>query len=222
MNLLQLTNDYIKETGVGDPIGSVVNQLDEYGQAVSWVVDAWVEIQRSRNWNARWAEASFNAAVDTSSYSLTTLGRVSGDDLLLSSFAIQSDSGVYTSLFPRHYSQIRHMINRDAAASQQPRFFAQFPDGSIRVYPLPDAVRAVRYEYYVAPVVLVDDLDTPNLDPKFHKAIVWKALEQYAREQGKEWDGLYQAAIRNFNAIYTEMLSQETGRAYLAPSPFSR
>lgn len=218
MNYLQLVNDYITETGAGDPIGSINGQTDDYLKAVTWISDAWTEIQRNRNWSFRWAEGSFTTSVGESTYSLATLSRQLGDNFDLGSFRLQLAEGNTTSL-----RCIPHKLMRplQTATSEYPRTISQYPDGSLRIYPTPSKSSVITYEYFRAPVVLTSDLDTPTLDPQYHKAIVWKAVEQYAREQGKEWNALNQSAIRSYNSIYSTLLGTETGSVTKAMSPFN-
>lgn len=217
MNFLQLTNDFIIESGACDQVGSVVNQLDEQAQAVIWVRDAWIEIQRNRLWRFRWAEDSFDTVADQGTYTLTNLVRSADDDFSMDKFIVDGD---VLPLIHRTYDFIKAKVRSSPVETGKPRFVALRPDDSIVVYPTPDAAYTINYEYFSAPVELLTDTDSPTLNPKFHKVIVWKALEQYAREQGKEWAGLYQAAIRNYNSTYSMVLEQETGKAHLAPSPF--
>jgi len=218
MNYLQLVNDYITETGAGDPIGSITGQTDDYLKATTWISDAWTEIQRNRNWSFRWAEGSFTTSASESKYSLEALGRQLGDNFDLCSFRIQRDDGSTSSL-----RSIPHQLMRplQSATSDYPRTISQYPDGSLRVYPTPSKAVVITFEYFKAPVVLKLDQDTPALDPQYHKAIVWKAVEQYAREQGKEWASLNQSAIRSYNSIYSSLLGTETGRVYKSISPFN-
>lgn len=217
MNFLQLTNDFIVESGACEQVGSVVNQFDEQAQAVIWVRDAWIEVQRNRLWRFRWAEDSFSTVADKTTYTLTELVRSADDDFDLGVFTV---SGVTTPLIEAPYSFIKDKLREDPTATGVPKYVAQRPDDSISIFPPPDGVYTVSYEYFKAPVELLADTDAPTLNPKFHKLITWKALEQYAREQGKEWAGLYQAAIRNFNSVYGKALEQETGKVHLAPSRF--
>jgi hypothetical protein len=217
MNFLQLTNDFIVESGACEPVGSVVNQFDEQAQAVIWVRDAWIEIQRNRLWRFRWAEDSFSTVLDQTDYTLTNLVRSADDDINLNSFTLSSATQPLTEV---PYPYIKARLRAFPDYSGMPKYVAQRPDDTIVVYPPPDGVYTLDYEYFKAPVELTDDTDSPTLNPKFHKVIVWKALEQYAREQGKEWAGLYQAAIRNYNSVYSKALEQETGKVHLAPSKF--
>lgn len=217
MNFLQLTNDYIVESGACEQVGSVVNQEDEQAQAVIWVRDSWIEIQRNRLWRFRWAEDSLATVASQDTYTLTGMVRSADDDIDLDSFTVE---GYVTPLLHASYDWIKHKQRVSPTLEGRPLYVAQRPDDSIVLYPTPDAIYTLNYEYYKAPVELLTDTDSPTLNPKFHKAIVWKAVEQYAREQGKEWSGLYQAAIRNFNSVYGKALEQETGKAYLAPLAF--
>lgn len=231
MNLLQLVNDFLLESGEGDPIGSVNEQAGDYAQAVVWIRDAWTEIQRNRYWSFRWAEGSFLITPGQLSYSLTDMGLNPGDEIKKNTLYISKSPapsppdlylGGYTKLRETHFTSIQKKLRQGYSnPTETPEFIAQFPDGTYRLFPAPITQREITFEYYKAPSFLIDDLDTPNIKPEFHKAIVWKALEQYAREEGKEWNALYQAAIRNYNAIYSKMLESETDGVRLAPSPFS-
>lgn len=218
MNKLQLVNDYLMETGAGDPVGSVVNQTDEYLQAVTWIADAWVEIQRNRLWRSRWAEGTFTTTIGKNKYTLADLGLTSGVTIDLKTLYTANST---RPLVETAYTGMRGLL-RATTTPATPNRVSLAPDDALILHPTPDAAVVFTYEYFVAPVVLTADLDTPNFPAEYHKAIVWKAVENYAREQGKEWSALYQAAIRNFNAIYNQMVITEIGNIGLAPSALSR
>lgn len=213
MNYLQLINDFIAETQMEDPIQTVGTVFDDTEQAAVWVRDAWVEIQRSREWSFRWAEGFFETVPGQSTYTLAEQNLVSGDEIDLNTVRLALTCG---RLWLRPYAALRY-----ADGSGIPSQFAKRPDESLRFHATPDANYLIEFEYFRAPVVLTADTDTPHMQPAYHKAIVWKALENYAREQGNEWRGLYETSIRNYNAIYSLLLNRflpEMGR----PVPLQR
>lgn len=219
MNYLQLVNDFLMESGLGDAISSVAGQEDEEALAVKWIADAWVEIQRVRNWDFRWVEGSVALTVNKSRYTLTELGLQEGDEIDYSSFLLSTSSdpeAPYQRLEEIPYqAQMTRVIQ-----SGRPTQVCKYPDDSIRFNASPDDTYELKYEYYLAPVTLSTDLDVPSLPSQYHKIIVWKALEQYAREQGNEWKALYEVAVRNYNALFSTLLNRETGKVSFAPSPF--
>ena len=219
MNKLQLVNDFIIESGIDDEIGSTIGQTGELAQAVKWVEDAWLVIQRSRRWAYRWAEGSFNTVADQSIHTLSDQGRVIGDEVIIGSFwATSPTTGQRYQLQPTDFSAMK--VLRGSASTGAPRRISILPDKTIEFSPTPDGIYALDFEYFATPSLLTADLDVPELQEEFHKAIVWKALEQYAREQGKEWTGLYQAAIRNYNAIFSQMLDSFTSEFKKGDSPY--
>ena len=198
MNYLQLVNDFLIETSMDDTIATVAAQLDDGLKASTWIRDAWTEIQRNEEWKFRWAEGSFSTVIAQSRYTLAEQSRVAGDKIDKANIWIGANQ----------LDEIDYTLIRNDASTGSPSLFAIRPDESIVLSVIPDAVETVDFEYWVAPVVLTDDTDTPAIASDWHKAIVWKAIINYAREQGREWDGLYRAANREFNTIYSDMLSQ--------------
>lgn len=210
MDYLQLVNDFLVETGMEDPIESVIGQIDDSLKATTWIRDAWVEIQRAEQWKFRWAEGSFATVASQQRYTQVEQGMTAGCKLDRGSLWI-----------PAYKSQVVESCAdriRFLSDAGRPSVFSYLPDDSIELYFIPDAAYTITYEYWRAPVVLTLNTDTPTVSPEWHKAIVWKAIVNYAREQGREWDGLYQSSNREFNAIYSDMLS-EFLPAYLGKRP---
>jgi len=196
MNYLQLVNDFMIETSMDDQISSVLAQLDDGLKATTWIRDAWTEIQRNETWKFRWAEGSFPTVAAQRRYTLAQQNRVAGDKLDRTQLTIGTG----------RLTEVDYDLVRFSTSPGTPTLFSVRPDESIELYYIPNAIETVNYEYWKAPVVLADDTDTPDIDPDWHKAIVWKAIINYAREQGREWDGLYRAANREFKTIYSDML----------------
>ena len=198
MNYRDLVNDFLIESSMDDQIATVEGQQDDALRATRWVRDAWVQIQRSERWAFMWQEGSFTTAEGKASYSLVEQQRDLGSKADITSYRI-----------PESKKYLRHVdLNaiRFSETTGEPVRVARSPDESIRFSPVPDAAYTITCDSWCAPVFLTDDLDVPDLAPQWHKAIVWLALANYAREQGKEWQGLYQSATRDFNHVYADML----------------
>lgn len=220
MNYLQLVNDFLTESALGDTVGSVSTDTFEGRKAALWIKDAWVEIQRARRWKFRWAEGSFASVIDQNIYTLANLSLTDGVLFKNKEFYLVDGSGTRFHLTPEFYSVIKAK-KRVSDTSGQPSYITEKPNGDLEVYPKPDAVYTIEYEYFIAPIELSDALDVPAFPAEYHKAITWKALENYAREEGGEWKGLYQTAIRNYNAIYTQLINTQLPSSSLGGSPFN-
>ena len=205
MNYRDLVNDFLIESSMDDQIATVEGQQDDALKATRWVRDAWVQIQRAERWSFMWEELVIDTFGGKASYSLAeqkrsraTVGRDLGSKVDITSLRI-----------PASKKYLRHVdLNaiRFSETTGEPVRVARSPDESIRFSPVPDAAYTITCDSWCAPVFLTDDLDTPALAPQWHKAIVWMALANYAREQGKEWQGLYTSATREFNHVYADML----------------
>lgn len=201
MNYLQLVNDFLIETQMEDSVPTLTSLRDDTEQASVWIRDAWLEIQRSRSdWSFRWAVGVFATSSAKRIYSLADMGLVAGDKI---------DLGQVYMLNGTHL--LRNFNWRETIGSFMqgvPERVGRRPDGALVFDPIPNDAYNVVIEFAAAPRVLQADTDEPTIDPAFHKAIVWKAIVNYAREQGNEWRGLYQAANREYNAIYGVMLNE--------------
>lgn len=69
---------------------------------------------------------------------------------------------------------------------QRPTFYSIKPDGKIALYPEPDAVYVVTFQYrkIVQPLVLATDI--PEAPMKFHMVIVYRALSYYATQDNAQ------------------------------------
>lgn len=201
MDYLQLTNDFLIESQMEDQVSTLTSVADDVEQASVWIRDAWIEIQRKRtDWSFRWAVDVFPTTAAKRVYTVSEMGRNAGDVI---------DIGqVYILDGTQKLDPFDWRLAIGDYSTGAPERVGQRPDRALVLDPIPNAVMNVVIEYYAAPQVLVADDNEPIVDPSYHKAIVWKALQNYAREQGNEWRGLYQAASAEFNSIFADMLNQ--------------
>ena len=192
MNYLQLVNDFMIESNIDDQVVTVTGQVDDSLKATTWVRDAWLQIQRSERWSFMAAEGSFNTVASTSTYTIAE------EEYDISSFRIAALS---RDVYPIDLGHVRFQTTEAA-----PTRVAQLINRDVFFSPIPDAVYTITYDAWADPVTLTSDTDTPTLPAQFHKAIVWLALKNYAREQGAEWNGLYVAATREYNHMHSDMI----------------
>lgn len=203
MNYLQLVNDFLVETEMDDQQTTVTGLLDDPLRATIWVRDAWLQIQRSRqDWTFRWAEGTFNTVASQREYTPAQAGMVAGDIMDLSTLTIPAEK---SRLVIAGYKQFQF-----GDTEGMPTYVSRKPNNTIGLYNIPNAIYTINYDYYMNPVTLVDNTDTPTLDPAYHKAITWLAVKNYAREQGNEWRGLYQAATTEYVQINHNMVNAFT------------
>ena len=197
MNFKQLVNDFLVETQMDDPVATVLGQTDDAAQAVQWVSDAWTQVQRAERWDFLWNRAYFTTTAGKSEYTPIEQNRGVGSKIDITTFR-NGNNG--THLAPMDYHRLAV-----PSRSGSPSMVALLPNDSVVFNATPTEPATYYYEYWATPAVLTDDLDTPTAPAQFHKAIVWLAVTNYAREQGAEWNGLYTAATRDFNAVYSDM-----------------
>lgn len=200
MNYLQLTNDFLIETQMDDTVQTLTSLQDDVEQAATWIRDAWLEIQRNRNWKFRWAVDVFPTVAGKRIYTLEDIGRVAGDDIDLKNLTLLNGTVPLT--------QFNWRDSIGDYSTGTPMRVGERPDEALVIDPIPDAVHNIVYEYFTAPQILIADDDEPRMDPSFHKAIVWRAVQAYAREQGNEWRGLHREAKDAYKEIYAAMLNR--------------
>ena len=186
------------ETSMDDVVVTVLSQDDEVLRAANWVRDAWVEIQRSERWDFMWRQGEFKTKAGQPDYTRAEQLRENGskaDFTSLYAYPTRRFIGYTNTRIPP--------VGDDVGP---PRSVASFPNETIRISPTPDKEYSIQYSMWETPVFLENDLDTPSVAPAWHKAIVWKAIANYAREQGREWEGLYTASTREYNHMYSDML----------------
>ena len=217
MNYRDLVNDFLIESSMDDQIATVEGQQDDALKATRWVRDAWVQIQRADRWSFMWRTMRLPLKKGQWYYTLEEQEREYGSHVVWETF--RYNDGPFQEM-PFNNKAIRYadvdamrlILKGGAKSFGPPNFISKNPDESLFVSPIPDSDDyVIAADIYASPVFLTDDLDTPEMAPQWHKAIVWLALVNYAREQGKEWEGLYKSATREFNHIYSDM-----NRFYLA------
>lgn len=187
MNLLQLVNQARVECGVSGPaLTTAQSQVGEAGRMVSWVQQAWIDLQTSKeDWLFMREPFQFNTVAGTWQYPASATGLTDFGNWKRDSFRC-STSGqsyrdeqllnymewtTYRNLY--QYANMRNTTARPVVVSITPQKDLAF--GSI-----PDSDYVIVGEYYTQPVSLVEDTDSPLIPARFHMAIVYRTMMYYA------------------------------------------
>ena len=187
MNLLQLVNQTRVECGVSGPtLSTAQGQVGESGRMVSWVQQAWIDLQTSKedwlflrkpfNFNttgAQWQYTATDAGLSDfgnwkrDSFRCSSVGQDYKDEQLMNFMEWTTFRNLY------RYANMRNTTARPVVISITPEKDMAF--GST-----PDQAYVIDAEYYTQPVSLSADSDTPALPTRFHMAIVYRAMMYYA------------------------------------------
>jgi len=187
MNLLQLVNQARIECGVSGPaLTTTVNQSGESGRMVAWVVQAWTDIQTSKeDWLFMRNSFDFNTTANVWEYSPTAAGLTDFGNWKRDSFRCASDLTLYRDEQLLNYMEWTTFRNLYRYANMRntkarPVVVSIMPNKDLAFGSTPDGVYAIDGEYYTQPVTLAADSDTPLLPARFHMAIVYRSMMYYA------------------------------------------
>jgi hypothetical protein len=187
MTLLELVNKTRVECGVsGPPLASVQNQTGESARVVSWVQQAWIDIQTSKeDWLFMREPFTFNTVAQQWEYTPTQAGLTDFANWRRDSFRCSSvgqnysdeqlinymDWSTYRNLY--RYGNMRTTYARPVVVSIT-------PDKNLAFGSVPDQAYVIDGEYYVKPVEMTQDSDAPNIPDRFQMIIVYRAMMYYA------------------------------------------
>lgn len=189
------------EAGIqGTGPASVIGQTGLYGKLVEWVQVAYSEILRMHPWSFLWARATpstTNGVALYSNFSITDLGQIYADKFF------ETTTPGRNRIVYRPFD----MLDEAPAASGPPRYFTRRPDGQILLYPTPDAVYALKFDYVRSGHTLSANTDQPLIpDIMLRDAIVYRALSMYGVYNE---DGSAKAAgDMQFNMRLTELFEK--------------
>lgn len=227
-SFLQLCIDTARESGaVGRAPTSVVGQTGRQEKVVSWVREAYRQLQLSQpNWC--WLRASFTGTLNIGQSSYNALGfgiasRFSGwigerpnyrpmtlyDPLI----------GVKDEAFIKEisYEQWRRSYDIGEQILQRPTQYCIAPDRTLRFGAIPDAAYTVRGEYRRSPQILAADGDEPEMPEQFHSIIVWAAIMLMAKHDESP-TGL-QAAVDTYRPLLYQLQEDQLPEVTTAAEP---
>lgn len=190
MNFLQLVNQLRVECGVSGPaLTTVTGQTagNENSRMISWVQQAWNDIQTSKeDWLFMRDSFVFNTVALQQDYTIadtglsatfanwkrdsfrcSSVGSNYADEQLMNYMEWTTFRNLYK------YANMRTTYNRPVVVSIK-------PDKSLSFGAIPDIPYTINGEYYVQPITLTADSDTPALPSRYHMLIVYRAMMYYA------------------------------------------
>ncbi len=199
MNFLQLCQRAAGECGVSGTISAVTGNVGNLGRIVNWVGDAWNDIQSKyddwtwmRSTNIYGQGVAFQTIAGQATYPLGTVAGTVG--VAATAFGkwdresfrnYTTAAGVSNEMFmdwvPFDAWRNNYMLGAMRAVQTRPVVFTIGPDQSISLGSPPNALYTVTGDFFVAPSIMVADVDVPlGLPVKFHMLIVYKAMKKYA------------------------------------------
>lgn len=183
---LQLVQQLALEVGTGSPT-TVVGQTGESARLVSWVNNAWFEIQSKHDdWD--FLRTSFSAATvnQQATYTPVQLGITDFGWWKQDTFRISTTSSALQDemlAIYMDYDRWRNLYQYGAMRTTytRPVVVTITPDKQLGLGPIPDATGyTVAGEYYRTPTALAADIDVPVIPDKFWMMAVYGAMMSYA------------------------------------------
>lgn len=198
---LQLCVDARQECRVaGTGPTAVTGQTGRLKDIVDWVAQAYTEIQE-RHGNWRWLRSTWTvntvASDDTYAYGDCTDSRLSATITRLGNWLLESDGGPnvtsylassgvggegYLVFLP--WDSFRSIYKRGTQTNGQPAHITIDPQNNLVLGPKPDGIYTVSGEYQMSGQSLAADGDTPEMPSRFHRTIVYRAMEKYGAANG--------------------------------------
>ena len=188
MNFLELVNRTRVECGVTGPaLATVQNLTGEAARIANWVTSAWVDIQTSKeDWLFMRATVTFNSVTHQQFYTPTEAGIGSTfANWKRDSFRCSSVGQNYADeqlMNYMEYTTFRNLYMYGNMRTTYARPVVVTIDGGkdLGFGSIPDQAYVIDGEYYVKPIELSADADTPALPSNFHMLVVYRAMYYYA------------------------------------------
>lgn len=218
MNYLQLCQRVHSECGLsGSGPQAVTNQTGVSAKIVSWVRQAWDEIQLRRpDWRWMWRESDLPLVPGVRDYNLRDelpdFGRLLPESVTL----LREGQAYRTPLQMLPLRTFQDAYGGDAAAGA-PAAFTVTPDAKLRLSAPADAAHTLQVEYQVLPQELTANLDLPEMPEAYHIAIVYLAVLKYAAHD--DHPQLAQDAKFNYEYWFGKLVDAETPAHFIGGVP---
>jgi hypothetical protein len=183
---LELARDVALLSGAASAPPSVAGQTGRLAKVVAWTAKAWELIQLANpNWSFLRSEWSSALVPGEHSYAPADLEIVDRFGGFIGDYGSYRPLTLYdpemgiddeAPLEQISWESWRTRYGRGGQALARPIEYALAPDQGLRFGPAPDRAWLVRGEYRKAPQILAADGDVPDLPPRYHQIIVWKAI----------------------------------------------
>lgn len=198
MTRLELARRIAREcrmTASANVPATTINQTGNLLDAVTWLDDAWLELQAEQMpW--RWMIKNFTLTtvigIDTYEYSdcidVPTSGAITRfdswkfvDPMSIVTSYLQS-AGVntqgYVYYLPWETFRLTYLVG--TIQSGQPAHITIDPQNRIQIGPIPNEVYVLGGEYKRSPQIMTLDEDVPEMPAQFHNLLIYDAMRKYA------------------------------------------
>lgn len=201
---LQLCQATARECGIAGGADAsprpttTVGQAGESNRLVNWVIDAYIELQESRNWRWMRKNFTFETVASTQEYSYSDVTDVDTATAItrFDSWYTRMPAKIYLTsdgvngqrrLIWMPWNQFDSIYNFGAMTGQTgvPVYMTINPQDELVLGPTPNDAYTVTGDYYRSAQVLAADADVPELPSSYHNIIMYRAMEFY---------GLYESA----------------------------
>lgn len=187
MNFLELVNRTRVECGITGPaLTTAQNLTGEAARIANWVSSAWIDIQTSKeDWLFMRSAATFNSVSQQQFYTPAQAGIGSTfANWKRDSFRCSSVGQNYADeqlMNYMEYTTFRNLYMYGNMRTTYARPVVATIDTTKRLGlgAIPDQPYVIDFEYYVKPIELTADIDTPALPSNFHMLIVFRAMYYY-------------------------------------------
>ena len=176
MTYLQLVNGVLRR--LREPVVSTVSETDYSTMIGDFINDSKVLVQNAWDWSTLRSTISINTVASTKNYVLTGTGW-QGKELNV----INDTSNLVMEYRPNSWFDERYYVDSPASGSPTVYTYGETDasgDQTIDVYPLPDAVYALRFDAVLRNAALSGDSDTLDIpdQPVLHLAVALAARER--------------------------------------------
>lgn len=209
---LELCKDVRREAGLsGTGPSSVNGQVGMDAKLVSWVKNAWIEIQESNpKWRFLWKnDGLINCTAGMMTYDPISLGfdlrNYDIDSLRVYVGTIGNQ--LFMTYVPYADFRSNYLFGSRQVIQGRPNVFTVNPDNTISVWPIPNDAYVINFDYYRNPQELTNNTDVPVMPTRFHQAIMYLALSKYAAHD--EAQIIYQDALMNYKRMMIRLQNDQ-------------
>lgn len=159
-------------------------------RCVNYIKNAWMDIQsHPKNWKWMWGSylapapggAPLLTIIGTTNYSLTDVAQIRTKTFLTYETAVGISDRQRMGWTPYDEFIARYAVV--VPTNDRPLRITREPTGDLRVYPPPDKVYSIPFEYFKDVQVLAANGDIPNMPTRFHELIVYEGLKRYGKAE---------------------------------------
>ena len=214
MNFLQMCQQARQKSQIpGTGPTTVADQVGKQADVVQAVKDAWREIQmmHEKSWEFLKKASVGNTVVGRTEYTMADLSLERPADI----------QHVLVDGEPVRFEHWEDLVRRTSHLDDKgaPGYWTVTPDNKVKLFPEPDDTYELLFVYIQRPSELENNTDVPEIDERFHWAIVWKAVMDITIDESDAT--LYQKAFEKFDNAFSHLENHYLSAIKLGGTTFS-